>query len=295
MMSSGRGSASSPLALSSGDVDVLLQGLTPSVFHQNRDDLLIVEKNDLPSEVDGLVSRSRQKTAIFAKLEHLKLDRDDNGGTSDGQEDEGLTPIPNAESHLLLALGSTASSSPFKPSISLGEAFTIRILPIDKPLKDQPFILPLDAKSALSTVPDAKLNGKEYGKALLDLIAFIRALPAERAVILRPGQQMDLDSALMMLESEKDYAGAPVHVPPPLDTRQVILEGIVEARKTILPLALALLCAIPRFRADYRAEAEVTKGMIASQLHQLVALWPDGNPPRVALRRVNEVLMSQKR
>jgi hypothetical protein len=39
----------------------------------------------------------------------------------------------------------------------------------------------------------------------------------------------------------------------------------------------------------------VDKALIASQLHSLVSLWPDGNPPRAALRRVNESLMSIQR
>jgi tRNA A64-2'-O-ribosylphosphate transferase len=38
---------------------------------------------------------------------------------------------------------------------------------------------------------------------------------------------------------------------------------------------------------------EVTKAEIADVLHGLVSLWPDGNPPRAALKRVNQYLMSE--
>ena len=55
----------------------------------------------------------------------------------------------------------------------------------------------------------------------------------------------------------------------------------VSARQTLIPLALAILCSVPY----------VDKHVVASQLHRLVALWPDGNPPRAALKRVNQVLM----
>ena len=37
----------------------------------------------------------------------------------------------------------------------------------------------------------------------------------------------------------------------------------------------------------------MTKADIADRLHSLVARWPDGNPPRAALKRVNEYLMSR--
>ncbi|RXK39878.1 hypothetical protein M231_02812 [Tremella mesenterica] len=39
-------------------------------------------------------------------------------------------------------------------------------------------------------------------------------------------------------------------------------------------------------------EVMVDKSSIADKLYKLVSLWPDGNPPRAALKRVNEILMS---
>jgi len=75
---------------------------------------------------------------------------------------------------------------------------------------------------------------------------------------------------------------------------------LVDARKAIIPLALVLLCALPELAsANSTSSADIpgpmTKAEIADELHKLVALWPDGNPPRAALRRVNEYLMSEGR
>ncbi|KAL7421287.1 tRNA A64-2'-O-ribosylphosphate transferase [Cryptotrichosporon argae] len=63
--------------------------------------------------------------------------------------------------------------------------------------------------------------------------------------------------------------------------------------KDVLALALALICAVPGLDED--PVARHTKATIAERLQKLVSLWPEGNPPRAALKRINEFLMSPAR
>lgn len=65
---------------------------------------------------------------------------------------------------------------------------------------------------------------------------------------------------------------------------------MIEYKKTIIPLALVLILSIPDLSGE--SVGNVGKAEIADVLNRIVCLWPDGNPPRAALRRVNEYLMS---
>lgn len=113
-------------------------------------------------------------------------------------------------------------------------------------------------------VPNPRVDGKAYNAFLTE---FIRQAKPMRSVIIRPISRSALDAA----RRGKQISLA-VH---PTE--------LVPARKVVIPILVALVCSM-RENAD--------KGVIADELHRLVSLWPDGNPPRAALKRVNDVLMS---
>lgn len=103
--------------------------------------------------------------------------------------------------------------------------------------------------------------------------------------MLAPGADADVDAA-----TRPPVPGqARGELPPVVPTE----ERMVEYRKAIIPLAVVLLLSIPDLAGDFKDEGKnVDKAEIADVLHRVVGLWPDGNPPRAALRRVNEYLMS---
>ena len=174
--------------------------------------------------------------------------------------DDAIIGFPDPASPFALDLGAPVTSydswerTP-GPSAYLAE--------VDRSPKDRPSIVSLKGDMYCS-VPNPRVDGKAYVAFLND---FIRQAKAMTCVILRPVPRTALDAA---------YRGeqTPCTVHP---------SELVAARKVILPIAVALVCSTQAF-AD--------KSVIADELHRLVSLWPDGNPPRAALKRVNELLMS---
>jgi tRNA A64-2'-O-ribosylphosphate transferase len=146
-------------------------------------------------------------------------------------------------------------------------------------------------------MPNPRIDGKAYSKALAMVVDRVRLLSASNSIIIRPLRLRDLEAeaarpAPCDLGVDKDVA------PTPLNATE-----ITAARKIILPLLVALDCALGLHGDTEECDASedagdgtleaVDKTVIADALHRLVALWPDGNPPRAALKRVNEVLMSK--
>ncbi|ORY26301.1 initiator tRNA phosphoribosyl transferase-domain-containing protein [Naematelia encephala] len=134
---------------------------------------------------------------------------------------------------------------------------TLHVVLLDKHPKPHLHRIPGGAVLAL---PSARSDGPGFSRAIDEAVQYVRSV--QGVVLLCPAHRELLD---------KPDA-------PSIDRSD-------EARKGILPLALVLLCTTSGAK-------EMTKPYIASQLHTLVAQWPDGNPPRAALKRVNEYLMS---
>jgi tRNA A64-2'-O-ribosylphosphate transferase len=241
--------------------------------------------------VDELVQSRKADRSLLSPMSGLVV-------TDSEPTNSPLMGVPKSASRLALDIGSPITPVP-DPSWQYGPDSSsysvIRIVQCEKPLSE--FILrPLpeaDQTEIILALPSAKTHSKEYFKALGALSSFVSSLPKHTAILLRPGRLSDL-----------------TQVPGALQA--VTEQDQVESRKYMLPIALVLLLAFPHLEAnkvddgDSGSDAEsddgglddlpvVTKAEIASCLHGLVTLWPDGNPPRAALKRVNEFLMSEKR
>ena len=208
---------------------------------------------------------------------------------------------PGPSSRLALDVGppvSSFSSGPWHfgdPHHPEG-ILSVRVVMLEKVPKDLPYFFPhqsMKPTEAVFALPNPRTDPKHYSQALGALVDHLRdhiASTRDCAVILRAGQQCDLDTAIR-LQNDRSTSRDSDQPYPQLITS---LSGLVEVRKAILPLALVLLCAIPQLVSE-TSQAAVSKVEIADRLYGLVALWPDGNPPRAALKRVNEYLMSEGR
>ncbi|OCF30711.1 tRNA '-O-ribosylphosphate transferase [Kwoniella heveanensis BCC8398] len=313
-----------------GDDDELWsRGLTPPVFHSHKSTILAKERDDLPEYVDELVLSARTGGLSFASPGKTGQEGEAAAAASSSRP----VGIPEPASRIALDIGQPISGRqdwvhsclPADTGATTGgklRLVELRIFEVDKYPKEAPYLLrsqnePKDI-FVLAT-PSAKVRGKEYDTALRELVGFVRSV--DGALVMRPGTRADVDRALTLLHADsssqeqgKDFAACgraiEAAIPGPSD------------RKLILPLALVILCLLPSIANQARpSESEldspqtpigvqvgrlpterkmaekgiIDKAYVADRLHQLVALWPDGNPPRAALKRVNEFLMSDGR
>ncbi|WRT66636.1 uncharacterized protein IL334_003595 [Kwoniella shivajii] len=277
-----------------GDDDELwAKGLSPTIFHTNKKELLDAERDDLPSLVDeSVISSSIKKLSIpSSSSPHTALATSSSPASSSTL----IIGVPSPNLRLGLDIGTPISASTW--SYDLNNARVIRVVEVDKHPKEIPRLIKVGEECVLSVV-NSKSDGKGYEWTLRELINHIKTTETDgNPIILRSGSSTDYQRSLEVYTSPFTNKEAKLDEPP-LPT--------VETRKLILPLALALLCAIPSLatkRNDVESEfdgqgdktSRITKNHIADKLHSLVALWPDGNPPRSALKRINDVLMSQER
>lgn len=152
---------------------------------------------------------------------------------------------------------------------------TIRVLEVPKSYRG-PTIIPLskgDYPEAVFAVPCPRAEPKAYIPALRELHTYLAAASRPQSgVVLGVGTEKDLEAA-------SDASCRPLKPAAKLDPA-----SLSEARKVVIPIAVTLLCR----------DGNIDKGVIASHLHRLVALWPNGNPPRAALKRINEFYMSER-
>lgn len=189
-----------------------------------------------------------------------------------------ITGVPGPSSKLALSIG-----PPTTPSTWQNPAHTIRIVQIDKPKRGDPSIY-RSPSSSIFACPSARSHPGAYTHALEALVDHVEdLLDDDLCIELRPGISSQLDQ-VRTLRHDEDLTNPD----PVLSTPEAI-----EFRRLILPLALVLIVAIPDLAQPLIQGRQVDKSLIADVLHQLVSLWPDGNPPRAALRRVNEYLMSR--
>jgi tRNA A64-2'-O-ribosylphosphate transferase len=298
------------------------QGLKPGLFHSNKEQLLSVDRDDLPDLVDELVTGAKADAVTHA-MGDLSL------ATGHSESTPGLsattspslvashlsayhpTGVPGPSSRLALAIGPPISSSAwsFPTSPSCSAIHYVRVVPIDKVSKNETpqWILLLTQDTSVFVCPVAKSDLKGYTHSVAALVNHVRRRMRDGSsgVILCPGGKVDLETAKRL--QQLDAAKSPARLPE--TTHQPLPPADVDSRKLILPLALALILAIPSIsqpdlQPDSDADAdsdseeadempEITKAEIADVLHGLVSLWPDGNPPRAALKRVNQYLMSE--
>ncbi|WVF71160.1 hypothetical protein IAT40_005958 [Kwoniella sp. CBS 6097] len=298
-----------------GDDDELWsRGLTPPVFHANKSTILAKERDDLPSYVDDLVLAAKTSTLALAS----RQTNDDPIATSSR-----LVGIPDPESRIALDIGEPISPQQVwvhSDSDAMGGPVELRVVEMDKYPKETPYLLRCKSSSKhqntfVLATPSAKVRGKEYDMALRELVNFVRSV--EGPLVIRPGSRKDMEGALALCSSVIDQAQQGTTS----SANDIGVEGEVitptpSDRKLILPLALVIMCLLPKIgetqstdessASDIAAGTEkgiakadkginIDKAYVADRLHQLVALWPDGNPPRAALKRVNEFLMGDGR
>jgi tRNA A64-2'-O-ribosylphosphate transferase len=182
------------------------------------------------------------------------------------------TGVPGPSSRLALLIGEPISSLPWTQT----GTHTIRIANVNKPKKGEPFIFHHGTCSTFAC-PDPRSHPGAYVHSLDAFVNHVEdILDTGKSIVLRPG----VAPATGVLVSGSTTS---TDIPPDIDSR-----------RTIIPLALVLLLSIPDLGGNAKLDGLVHKGNIADVLHQLVAMWPDGNPPRAALKRVNEYLMSKR-
>lgn len=190
------------------------------------------------------------------------------------------TPV---SSTLLLGLG-----KPLQPEdtpVPSTAGLTVRVVELDKPRKDVPTVIPVNPSLVVFGIPSSRGRAKDYVGALDDLSGYVEThLPKDTALLLSPGKVDEYDAAIKLLAGE-DNPSQDIHLSQPTGPQ------VQASRKTILPVAVALFCKIPQLGGE---TVNVDKITTADALHQMVALWPDGNPPRASLKRVNEFLMSER-
>jgi len=305
-----------------GDDDELWgRGLTSGMFHRSRERILGMDREEVVGGVEELVRRS--KGGLENGLSDLSLQDGDftpdqttpdtQAKTDPAPESESpLIGVPHPTSLLALDLGAPVTTTPAWQHISTSRsALVIWVVEVLKSAAYPEVVYPLakaaeTVREAVLALPSAKIDSTGYAIALAKLVEAVRAWRSEgQSIILRPGSPAHLEAAVASQSSSLP--------PSPNSSRQLSAfttittslspQELVSARKAILPISLLLICSFPdlmeptehQWTTDEIQSTRLSKALIANVLLELVALWPDGNPPRVALRRVNEYLMSPPR
>ncbi|WOO81207.1 tRNA A64-2'-O-ribosylphosphate transferase [Vanrija pseudolonga] len=275
-----------------GDDDELWgRGLKPALYHEHKADLLSTPRDELPGLVDDLVEEG---TGITAALEKVHLaDSESTTSSLETLWTEATVVSPT----LLVDLGPTIRSPQSSVLSSVTQRVTVRVVDIAKPSSSTSYVHACEATSdgpvIVFSLPSARTHPKEYGKALGQLVEHLQskfpALGDKAALLISPGQQSELDTAVQFSTIGEQQKSEPSTWPSSLHLSKPDLQA---SQKSLLPLLVALTCSFPKLGHDAVDDPDVDKGVIAARLHSLVALWPEGNPPRAALKRVNEFLMS---
>jgi tRNA A64-2'-O-ribosylphosphate transferase len=275
--------------------------LTPAVFWQQRESLLRLDRDDLE---DGLEkAKSQGLTMAMEKLDFRDREAGGGGSSKSNPDSKPLVGVPGPSSRLALDVGPPVTPvEPWSPESETSGAVTIYVVEIAKGQSYSNTIYPFTTQGSSDVVvaiPSPKTDSWGYRASLVKLVSYLRAILNDSTrIIIVPGTSEHLELAISLASTVQTSGSttSPVRLnilAKPAD--------MVSARKFVIPIALLLLCAYPGLSRGATEEASeeeedaketLTKGQISSVLLSLVALWPDGNPPRAALKRVNEVLLS---
>lgn len=263
------------------------QGLKPAAYHEAKSWLLATPRDELPNAVDELVGDSSLTSAM---RDTTLEDREKQGG---GDEFAGATPV---SAGLVLDLGPPIRPSEAEVDVDKPVAVVVRLVQVDRLDKDGQYVLPLSTSCGppivVLAIPSSRSRPKGYIEGLEALRDLVASRAQEGTILLSPGSEEELEAALRQRGAPEGEGVSATNVESATSLSAANLQA---AKKLILPIAVALLCSIPSLGEDLEEDEEVDKVVIADSLHKLVALWPDGNPPRAALKRVNEFLMSERR
>jgi tRNA A64-2'-O-ribosylphosphate transferase len=238
---------------------------------------LSLDRDELEEGLEA--AKARSGASLEADLEKLSVE-DRQPVAND------LVGTPGPSSRLGLDIGPRISPvRPWQPD--LPSILTVYIVSIAK-AQSYPEIIythPNLPRHIVFALPSLKIDSWAYKDALTKLLAALRPLIDQSTnILVKPGITDQLD--VIRDAGEKELRGSMVDgLSRPVDA--------VGSRKMIIPIALLLLCA---FSLDGTVQpGELSKNSISNVLLSLVALWPDSNPPRAALKRVNEVLLGPGR
>lgn len=259
------------------------------MFWEFRDRLLSLDRDELEQGVEDII----KEDALRSGVDHLRLSDPIIETAAEGLGPSMLTGIPRAESRLAVDLGPpVTSATPWRaPSSS---PVTIWITEVTKSHTYPQTIYAMPASPARPqhlalALPSPKADSWAYKAALTRLVSAVKPLldVEEVSMVLRPGTTAHLDLFASPSHVKEDSGDSLDRLSPPSD--------LVSSRKMILPLSLLLLCSFPALGGDEGSTGKLDKQAISGVLLSLVALWPDGNPPRAALKRVNEILLGSGR
>lgn len=253
------------------------------MFWAHREKLLALDRDELDDGVNEVTAHAAIETGMSA----MSL------GSNDPASSKAMTGAPSSSSRLALDLGPPVHPVDSWTHGDYRESITIWVTEVAKSQAYPEIIYTFPATGRPTdiamAVPSAKTDSWAHKAALVKLIAFLRPhTQDETCLVLRRGTTAHLDLLIDTKEADGDTAARLAGLPTAPD--------LVSARKTILPVALLLLCSFPQLDPDTSGTAEeLSKSSISTVLLSLVALWPDGNPPRAALKRVNEILLTSSK
>jgi tRNA A64-2'-O-ribosylphosphate transferase len=238
-----------------------------------------MDRGDLDT---GLQDLKDGTTALEAGLQGLELDHTQESTT------EYLTGVPISDSRLAVNLG-----PPVVPvntwSIPSDRTINIWIVEINKAQTYPETIYIPNSEEKIRHIglalPSPKADSWGYKSALIKLVSSLRTMNGNDALIIRSAT---LDHLNVLVDPPQQLDDVLRELDTPQDQ--------VSSRKTLIPIILLLLCAFPALTPGSSVNnGPLDKAGISTVLLSLVALWPDGNPPRAALKRVNEILLGSSR
>jgi len=239
--------------------------------------LLNLDRDELD---EGLETAKTRSTSLEADLGKLSLE------SQTGPTIERAVGVPGPTSRLGLDIGPSISPTQvWSADMSTGLTIYIVSVPKAQAFSDIVYTHSSLPRIIVFAFPSPKIDSWAYKDALTKLVAAIRPqIDQPTSILLRAGTTDHIDLITKSREQDDSLPRTSASLPAPVD--------MVGSRKMIMPIALLLLCAFPLDEST-AAEADLTKGSISNVLLSLVALWPDSNPPRAALKRVNEVLLGR--
>lgn len=229
---------------------------------------------------EGLETAKTRSTSLEADLGKLNLE------SQTGPNVEQVVGVPEPTSRLGLDIGPPISPAQAW-SADMSTGLTIYIVSVPKA---QAFSDIVHTHSSLPRIivfalPSPKIDSWAYKDALTKLLAAVRPrIDQSISILFRAGTTEHIDLITKSQEKDDSLSQTLASLPAPVD--------VIGSRKLVIPIALLLLCDFP-LDESIATEADLTKGSISNVLLSLVALWPDSNPPRAALKRVNEVLLGR--
>lgn len=243
--------------------------------------LLRMDRGDLAA---GLQDLQDDTTSLQTGMMGLKLDHNE---VPPRDTTHSLTGVPTSNSRLAADLGTPVIHvNEWTPPHS-ARVITIWVLEVTK--SKYPETIYSHRNDGEIThiglaLPSPKSDSWAYKSALVKLVAVLESFLDDHSVVVRPATsdrlvllatppkepQVDIDDHLNALEGPRDE---------------------VSSRKSFIPILLLLMCSFPDLYTSGVGDGNLDKARISSVLLSLVGLWPDGNPPRAALKRVNEILL----